>query len=90
MGKTLGQVIYEHQVADGMTPEEIDLYNRALTRLSIVRSDFEWGFLHECEKNNIKPTIFRYKKYIKKQEAELFDFRKNFKEQREDSSKVST
>ena len=81
--KTLGQIIVERQIADGMTAEERKFYNESLARLAYIRSDFEWGFLRECEEKGIKPTIFRYKKHLKKKEDALHEFRKNFKKYRE-------
>jgi hypothetical protein len=87
--KTLGQLWYEQQVADGMTNEEIELYNRTLHRISTLKADFQMGFLRDCERDNVKPTIYRYKKYIKAQEDELADFRKNFKKYREEDKNAS-
>lgn len=83
MRKTLGEAILENQRKSGMTDDEIELYNRALQRLTTVRSNFEYGFIHECKKENINPTIARYRKYLKRQEEELQDYRKNFAKYRE-------
>lgn len=81
--KTLGQLIYEKQIDDGMTHAEIELFNKAINHLAIVKSYFELGFLLECKNKKVRPTIFRYKKYIKRQEEEINDYRKNFKKYRE-------
>lgn len=88
--KTLGQLILDNQIKDGMTFDERKLYSRAVERLSTVRTDFEWGFLMDCEKDKIKPTIYRYKKYLKAEEARILDYRKNFKKYREEASNDTT
>lgn len=85
MNKTFMQVITENRLKDGMTYEEIERLDRSMSRMAVVTAEL-WSFENECEEKKIRPTFFRFKQYLKRQEAEQKEFRKNFKKYRTDSN----
>lgn len=66
MSETLWQMYTRHLLESGLTTEEVQSVQDSIQRLSIVQSEL-WGFELQCEKDGVKPTISRFKKYLEAQ-----------------------
>ena len=82
MGRNLIESIHDGWRRMGMSEDEIAMIYHAMNRYSALRSEL-WQFEMDCEKEGVKLTYHRFKKFLDRHEKRYTEWLMEFKERGE-------